>query len=165
MDWLTEYDGLWSVVFCESRIIMICEKNLMSLYFVAKDCFKKSFRKPHPKSTDVNYAGQLVTNAWLFSVAITLAQIAQYWRYSLSPSRFCTVCCVFLPDVCLYLHVRCHGNHLSSTRFIQERITEQVGFKYYNAICSPALLCKKHTQSTTDRQAEERCTATDIFML
>jgi len=40
-----------------------------------------------------------------------------------------------------------------------------VGFKYYNAICSPALLCKKHTQSTTDRQAEERCTATDIFML
>jgi len=164
VDWLTEYDGLWSVVFCESRIIMICEKNLMSLYFVAKDCFKKSFRKPHPKSTDVNYAGQLVTNAWLFSVAITLAQIAQYWRYSLSPSRFCTVCCVFCQMFVfifmsvvmgiIFFELDLSRNGLQS-RWVSSIIMQFAHLRY---------CVKKHTQSNTDRQAEQ-ISATYIFMM
>ena len=30
------------------------------IYFAAKDRLKKSFPKPHPKSSDVDYAGELV---------------------------------------------------------------------------------------------------------
>lgn len=60
--------------------------------------------------------------------------VTRSYRSSLLLLCFCLMVC-FLSDVCLCLHVRCYGNHFFPTWLIQERITEQVSFHYFNKIC------------------------------